>query len=777
MLANALRDDTLGGHSEKSRGGLTNFHGREAAVTGGDTPSDESTGLQRTTLTFLMLSSLASGSVAAQQQLDARKRIEAVRTDAVPVLDGRLDEALWAQAAVVADLHEVSPNEFSPPSEETRFLVIYGPDALYIGAEFLDSEPDKIVAKVMRQGDSSDGEDGLKIMLDPFNNGRSGYVFQLTPNGIRGDGLFRNVTEINWDWEAIWDASTQIHGSGWTAEIAIPFKTLSFNPQNDAWGINFSRTIGRRKEEIGWVSYNRSQNPANSGELAGITGVEQGLGLDIVVGGRASEITTYDTGVPDSTDTAVEPTLDIFYKPDPSLTAALTINTDFSGTSVDTRRLNLTRFSLFFPEKRKFFLQDSDIFEFGRIGGERESGAVSQAFKETGRPFFSRRIGLSDDGDAIEIDGGLKLTGRSGRFEYGVLDIHQREFADAGAANLFVGRVAAHVLEESSLGAILTSGNPTSDEDNSLVGVDFRYLNTRLPGGKTLEGSIWYQQTETDGLYGNDSAMGFSLAAPNTEGWSGEINYRRIEENFNPALGFVSQSDVGNWFVKAGYLWRPQGNLLRSISTETKLQRVDRLNGEFDRQIISVDFVSFENHSGDEGTLFGTFYREDLADPFEVSDGVFIPPGSYSWNRYCTRGGSGQHRVLRISGYLCAGGFYDGDGTTTGLNFTLRPNRHLRIEGGYTLNDISLPYGEFRNSLYSLRADIAFTATFSWENFVQYDDVSDSMGVNSIIRWIPVAGREFVLVFNRDFLDVDGNRSFVSRTTDLTAKISYTFRF
>jgi hypothetical protein len=720
---------------------------------------------------------LLAGPAGAQAPAAAVKRVDAVWTDERPVLDGRLDETLWQTAAVVDDFHEVSPNEFEPPSEETRFYVVYGRDALYIGAEFDDSEPDRIVARVMRQGDFSEGEDGLKIILDTFDNGRSGYVFQLTPNGIRGDGLFRNVTDINWDWEAIWDAATRIHDKGWTAEVAIPFNTLSFDAQNDAWGINFSRTIGRRKEDIGWVSYNRSQNPANSGKLVGLTGMEQGLGLDVVVGARASQLSRYSTTDPDTSESEFEPTLDIFYKPDPSLTAALTLNTDFSGTTVDSRRLNLTRFSLFFPEQRKFFLQDNDIFEFGRIGGPRESGAVSQSFKESGRPFFSRRIGLSADGQPIDIDGGLKVTGRVGGWEYGVLNIVQSEYEDIDSANLFVGRVSRNVLEESSLGAIVTSGNPTGNEDNALVGVDFRYLNTRLANGKTLAGSLWYQQTSTDGLDGEDAATGFSLTAPNTEGWWGEINYRRIEKNFNPALGFINQADVGNWFVKGGFRWRPQDSVFRVISSEAKIQRVDKLDGQFDRQIVSVDFISIENHSADDAKLFGTFYREDLSEPFEVADGVIIPPGSYAWNRFCTRGGTGEHRILRFSGYLCSGEFYDGEGTTTGLNFTWRPNKHVKVQTGYTLNDMELPYGDFRNTLYSLRADIAFTATWYWENFAQYDNVSDSLGLNSIMRWIPVAGREFLLVFNRDFVDVDETRSFVSRSTDLTAKFSYTFRF
>lgn len=733
--------------------------------------------LRQVLLTTVISLVLVAGAASGQVSGPPDKRVTAIRTDERPKLDGRLDEPLWRRAAVVDELHEVSPNEFDSPSEETRFYVIYGRDALYIGAELTDSEPDQIVARVMRQGDYSEGEDGLNIILDTFNNGRSGYVFQLTPNGIRGDGLFRNVTDINWDWDAIWEGATHIHDKGWTAEIAIPFKTLSFNPQNDTWGINFSRTIGRRKEEIGWVSYNRSQNPANSGQLVGLSGMEQGLGLDVVVGGKASRLTEFNTTGPDLSMNEFEPTLDLFYKPSPSLTAALTVNTDFSGTTVDSRRLNLTRFSLFFPEQRKFFLQDNDIFEFGRIGGPRESGAVSQAFKESGRPFFSRRVGLSADGRVIDIDGGLKVTGRVGGWEYGVLNIAQSEYENLDSSNLFVGRVSKNVFSESSLGAIFTSGNPTGNEDNSLIGMDFRYLNTRLANGKTLAGSLWYQQTRTDGLDGDDTAAGFSLSAPNTEGWWGEVNYRRIEDNFNPALGFVSQSGVGSWFAKGGFRWRPQHSRFRVISSEAKIQRVDRLDGQFDRQIISVDFLSLENHSGDDVKLFGTFYREDLSEPFEIADGVIIPPGSYAWNRYCTRGGTGQHRVLRVSGYVCNGGFYDGNGTSTGLNVTWRPNKHLKMATGYTLNNMELPYGSFRNTLYSLRADIAFTATWSWENFAQYDNVSDSLAINSIMRWIPVAGRELLLVFNRDFVDPYETRSFVSRSTQLTAKLGYTFRF
>jgi hypothetical protein len=314
-----------------------------------------------------VLCGLTPAGVPAQDVAPPTKSFNAVRTNEVPLIDGLLDEPFWQEAAIVDDMHEILPDEFAEPSEETRFYVIYGDDAIYVGAQFLDRDPDEVVARVLRQGDFSDGDDGLKVILDPFNQGRSGYVFNLNPHGVRSEGLFRNVTEINWDWQGIWHGAARLNAEGWTAEVAIPFKTLSFDPENETWSINFNRRIGRRHEQIGWVSYNRVQNPANSGEIHGLAGLKQGLGLDVVPGLRISESQDY---VNNLSTTEFEPSLDVFYKPTPALTAALTINTDFSGTTVDTRQINLTRFSIFFPEQRSFFLQDSDIFEFGRISGE-----------------------------------------------------------------------------------------------------------------------------------------------------------------------------------------------------------------------------------------------------------------------------------------------------------------------------------------------------------------------------------------------------------------------
>ena len=720
----------------------------------------------------VVVAAILCGGPAVAQTV---KSIAATRIDSAPEIDGILDDAAWQQATVVDDLHVFSPQDGGEPSERTRFLVAVGEDAIYVGAEMHDRSPDRIVAKVLRQGDYSEGDDGVTVILDPFHQERSGYAFYLMPNAVRAQSLYTNVTEQNWNWDGIWHAATQFTESGWVAEIEIPFNTLSFDPANDTWGINFARKIGRWQERIGWVSHNRAQNPASSGTITGMSGLDQGLGIDIVPGARVSSSRDYETG---TSSTDFEPSFDMTYKPTPALTAALTYNTDFSGTSADERQVNLTRFSLFFPEKRKFFLQDMDIFEFGGMGANDESGGgTSRVTRESGRPFFSRRIGLSPSGETIDLDGGVKLTGRVGGWDYGLLGIRQDGFGDVDAEDLVVGRVSVNVLEESALGMVATFGDPTSNADNALIGADFRYLNTRLANGKTLQGSLWYQQSDTPGLDGDDNAFGFSLKAPNTEGWSGDLVYKEIDHDFRPQLGFVDQTGVRNLLAEAGYTWRPDSGPFRTIKSGFRGKRVETLEGELDIEELNLDVIELANHTGDSIAATYMVFSEQLVDPFEISEGVVIPPGLYEWERYCLRGGTGAHRELAFFGWACGGEFYDGARESYGPRLTWRPNKHVSMVASYQINDIDLPYGSFTTRQITLQADIAFTSTWYWENLVQYDNVSDSLGINSIMRWVPQAGRELVFVVNRELLDPDERRSFKTSYSELVAKFHYTFRF
>ena len=365
----------------------------------------------------------------------------------------------------------------------------------------------------MRQGASITQEDSLFVTLDPFNTQRGGYFFGLNAHGVRFDGLYRNVSEYYSDWDSIWDAAAQRFDGGWTAEYEIPFKSLSFDPNSDTWGLNFSRSLETRNEDMAWVSRNRRWDPSSAGLMTGLAALDQGIGLDIVPSASLTNRRVLRTDNPatpavepelDTSDDDFEPSLDLFYKLTPQMNASLTFNTDFSATEVDDRQVNLTRFGLFFPEKRDFFLREADIFEFGRIGASDGTGALSNAERQNARPFFSRRIGLGEFGEPVDLNYGGKISGRAGRFEVGALSIRQDENPLAGVddTTLSVVRAKAGIGSESTIGAVFTDGDPLNPRDNSLAGFDALYRNSRLPGGRMLEAGAWYQTTETEWLPG-----------------------------------------------------------------------------------------------------------------------------------------------------------------------------------------------------------------------------------------------------------------------------------
>jgi hypothetical protein len=360
-----------------------------------------------------------SGFSGAQETVETEDRsgrdkvVQMVRTDTPPVIDGLMDD-VWSTAAVIDDLHQVNPIEYSVPSEKTVVRVLYDEDFLYVSAMMYYSDLDQIIANKMIQGANLRREDKFRLYINPFNDGRNGYLFQTNANGIRTDGILENVTGRNFDWTGIWYANSALTDYGWFAEMAIPYKTISFDPNSDRWGFSVFRTIESKAEQIAWTSHNRNVDPSNFGTAVGFSGLQQGKGLDVIPGAALTRIRDYN---PNGSDTEFEPNLDVFYKFTPNLTGALTFNSDFSATAVDARQVQLTRFSLFFPEQRKFFLQEADIFEFGGL-------------ERNGKPFFSRRIGIAPGGQQLDLEAGGKLTGRVGRWNIGALAVKQGGNAD-----------------------------------------------------------------------------------------------------------------------------------------------------------------------------------------------------------------------------------------------------------------------------------------------------------------------------------------------------------
>jgi hypothetical protein len=720
---------------------------------------------------------LAASSAVLAQSAGPEKTLQMVRLEAAPVVDGKLDEELWSRAAVVDDFYQIQPTEFSAASETMRVRVFYDDDALYVGAEIHDSEPGQVTANLLRQGELIANEDEFVVILDPFNDGRSGYRFETNPNGLRNDALYEDGTVTRWDWDGIWSAAAVRTDDGWVAEMALPFKTLSFDPANDTWGINFSRNIARKGERTGWVSRNRNQNAAIVGAAVGMNGMQQGRGLDVVPSVTVGRSRLYATG---ATDTDTDPSLDVFYKVTPALNASLTINTDFSATEVDDRQVNLTRFGLFFPEKRDFFLKDSDLFEFGRLTST-DDNAFSATTLHNGRPFFSRRIGLGPLGEAVDLKYGGKVSGRVGRFSIGTLAIRQDEYTNANAnvrvapADLFVGRAAMGLLDESSVGLIVTRGDPRSNLDNEVYGADFRYLNTRLPGNRALQGEVWLQQSRTEDLDGDDGAAGFRLSAPNNTGWRGSIGVKELEQNFNPALGYVDRAGIRDHTFEVGYTVRPEGRELISVYAGLDVQSIDLVDGRLQSKVVGARLVELENRSSDTLEVWVERSEENLFEDFAIADGIVIPDGNYTFDRYGFEVGSGEYR--RVSGAIgyAAGDFFGGKRTDYGADVLWKASRHFQMSAGYEINEVELPAGDFTARIGKLGLNVVFSKTLSWVNLVQYDNVSDTVGVNSRLHWIPQAGREAFLVLNHGLEEIGDD--FHSAAADLSAKISYTFRF
>lgn len=720
----------------------------------------------------LIIVLILCGIAPAAEAQGNEKRTGISRTEVAPVIDGYLDEPLWAAAVVVDDLHQASPVEFSAASEKTIFLLTYDDDALYVGVRVFEQNPEDITAKVLRNGRGLRSEDRVKVILDPFNDKRSGYDFETNANGVRHDGLYKG-SSIDFNWDGIWDVQSQRNDEGWTAEMRIPFKTLSFGEEVD-WGLNLTREIVRHNERITWSSRDGNYDPAVAGTLSGLSGIDQGMGLDIVPSVNFTNQRLYS---PSSDSAEAEPSLDVYYKLTSGLNASLTLNTDFSATEADGRQVNLTRFGLFFPEKRSFFLRESDIFEFGGIGGNDNSVTYSRADLENGRPYFSRRIGLSGTGEPVDLDVGAKVSGRVGRFNLGMMAIRQDEFEDVDAGDIVVARATANVLSESAVGFIVTSGDPRSNRDNSLVGADFQYQNSRLSQGRRLAADAWYQQSSTTGLEGDDSSFGVSLNMPNRIGWRGGLSALEIQENFFPAVGFVNRAGVRQFRVNAGYTYQHNGERVRSIFAGVDAQRTNEIDGGLQSEKIVLRLFEIESPAEDRLKLRHEIQTENLQQPFEISDGVIIAAGVYDFDNTIVVFESSEARNLDVGLEYKFGEFFDGDISSISGSFGWRPSEHLRIAASYSVDDVNLPSGSFETRLASTEIEIAFSNTVFWTNLLQYDNVSDSVGINSRLQWSPQAGRNVYFVVNHNFVERPLDSEFHSTATDLTLKFDYTFRF
>jgi len=687
--------------------------------------------------------------------------IVVVRTDTPPVIDGVIDDEVWKNATPVVNFCQVEPIEGAHPSERTEFRLLYDSEHLYIGVRAWDREPEKLVARAMQRDGAITPDDRISIAIDTFHDRRNGYLFQINPNGARRDGLIIDSSEFRSEWDGIWRGESRIDDKGWTTEIALPTKSLNFDPGGSTWGFNILRAVRRRNETNRWTAVSQNLdfiNMAEIGTITGLRGLEQGVGLDVVpsnTGGVSDDRAT------DRTFTRNEPSLDLFYKVTPSLTGVLTSNTNFAEVSVDEVQLNLTRFSLFFPEQREFFLQDAGIFQFADLE------------EENGLPFFSRRIGIGPDGERVPLRFGGKLTGRQGPWNIGLLSTRTGHRGDLDANWLSVGRVALNVLEESTIGVIGTVGDPGTNENNALVGSDFTYRKSNLFGDQVVEATAWFQRTFSTGTSSDSSAWGATLDYPNDR-IEAKLRFHEFEENYNPTMGFSNRKDIRFYDSEFRYRWRPE-TWLRTVDSGFDSRFVTDRAGNFESGTVEVGIVGFENQAGDQLDFDWIWRREDLDEPFEIEDGIVIPMDNYRFQTTKVSLETADWRNLSGEASVSWGTFYTGSRLETEVGITWTPTPTWRFVLTYEQNDVRLDEGDFTTRLSTVRVDIAFNTSLFWDTFAQYDNESQSIGVNSRFRWLIADGQEIFLIFNPSFDVQHDHQSWES--TQALAKIKWTFRY
>lgn len=688
------------------------------------------------------------------------KSLQIPLLDVAPRLDGKLDDAVWAEATLVTELLQVEPLEYAPAAERTEIRVFYTRHALYVGAR-LFQDPTRITANIQKQGADAEiwNDDWFGFDVDPWNARRNGYFFIVNANGVRWDGSFKNISDIDNDWTGIWQGEAARDESGWTAEFELPFNALSFDPGSDTWGMNFERRIALTGEYLAWSSRGQLVNPSTNGSATGFADLQQGLGLGVV-----PSVIARTTRAGSHSRSGVDPSLDVFYRITPELTATLTANTDFSATDADTRQVNLTRFSLFFPEKRDFFLRDADIFEFGHLA-------------DNGRPFFSRRIGLNRFGRPIDIDYGAKLSGHFGALDLGTLYIRQGDDPETGigARDIVVARAAAHVLEESSVGVMLTHGDPQSELDNTLAGADFSLRHSRLSGGRDVRLDGWYQQSESEGAGRVDDAWGLALSTAKPVGWFAASSYKRLGAAFDPALGFVNRAGISDWTSKAGYTWRfGRERILSLVKLTTDYYRAETLADDRLGSSVASFTANLGNQSGDLASLAVYQSEELLTGTFMLGD-VTIPAGRYTFGEAEATLTANPARKLSVSASLRSGGYYDGTHAAGEIAFAWKPNRHLNATVAVSEDRLRLPGGDLTVRLMSAGLTVAFDSHWSWTGLAQYDNLSEMLGINSRLHWTPRAGRNAYLVVNLGREDVSGRMRSIGR--EIVLKYNHDLRF
>ncbi len=659
-------------------------------------------------------------------------------------LDGKLDEPVWQRVTPIGPLTMVEPREGAPSTFPTEVYVLATADALWIGVYCHDSDPASITVTSMRRDDPMEREDYIRIVIDPFLDGRTGYVFAVNPAGARYDALVAREGEgENANWDGIWDARTHYTADGWTAEIWIPIRSIRFRPGLDRWGFNVERRIERFQEVDRWASPIRNfkvSHVARAGILRGLPSFHTGTGLTIrpyFLGGRQrfwpeTPANRWDLG------------LDVMATPGGNVSALLSLNTDFAETEVDARQINLTRFPLFFPEKRTFFLEGADVFDFGlglRVGPRWDV-----------IPFFSRRIGLLR-GQVIPLDGAMKVTGRWGAWNFGILDVLTRPVEGlVPRTNLLAARVFRNLWAESKAGMIVTAGDPAGTGRGPLLGLDFIYKTSHFRGDKNFLIGLWGLVHLHPEPEGRPVAWGVKIDYPN-DLWDVALIFKYIGMGFDPPLGFVPWRCIWKWNMGIQYKPRPKWSWVRQMFHEAFLEFVLGEDGRVQRARAFTSPINWLLESGDRFEINVIPQWERVPEDFAITETVHVLAGTYHWTRSRVQIETAARRWWNVRLSYETGPFYDGHMHRWEWTLGVRPSPHVQfaVQGESNRGDLST--GRFSILLLQTRLEVAVTPDVTVSTFIQYDNLSRSIGAQTRFRWTWRSVLDVFIVLNLRWAD------------------------
>ena len=693
-------------------------------------------------------------------QVGERRMAEALEVSTGPEVDGEvLDDPVWAEAPVLGGFWQTRPIEGAPASERTEVRVVHTEDILYVGVVAYDRDRAGIVTTDARRDASLTNTDSFQIVLDTYFDRQNGFVFGTNPAGAEYDGQVTNDGSFNINWDGSWTVRTRISEIGWSAEFAIPLRTLRYPARAvQTWGLNFQRNIRRRNEAAFWAPLTRQY----SLDRISLAGQLQGLEIPPP---RNLQIIPYVLGTtrwrgaqPTGATTIGEVGGDIKYGITPSLALDVTINTDFAQVEADQQQINLDRFSLFFPEKRPFFLENAGLFAMG--------------VRREAELFFSRRIGIGPGGQAIPILAGARLTGRVGRgLDVGLLNIQTDEVAGVAASNNFsVARLRQELPNRSAVGTMFVNRQATGD----LAGPD-EYNRTYAVDGRIGIGqnglvSGFFAKTQTPGLSGEDYAYEFSssLSLPAARF---NASYADVGDNFNPEVGFLSRGGFRKLNASVFTYLRPS-NLAAFQEIRPHMSYRSHWNHEGLQESMQIHIDShWELRAGHEFHTGGNVTRQGVVVPFEIFPGVIVPPGTYTHAEANPVIFTNQGAPFSVQLNALLGGFFGGTRKRWTPSMRLRVGETFDSELRFTHNDIDLPGGRFSTNLWTSRISYSFTPRVYTQALIQYNDRAEVWTSNLRFGWLRDANTGLFVVYN-DTQGLSGNTSLLRADRSLTVKFS-----